>query len=406
MTLKFIYFLLSSYVFAFVVERTSSLNAINLYPIIVDTNGVASVYIPFIYVAIALLIFYLLIYFIAKSFLSKRDSWLKFLRYLAWGMMIVYINSFVYMIFGVWVNQFILNSVVFLAVLYGLLRLDIETKNLISKHIFVNRFNKDDAIILSSTIKSYEDNLIYLVIFIFFGVFIHDPALLILFNVLVVGVFFTLIHVQSYNSYRKKHPFAFARPTEFIFIRTAENEWDEHGIITGTNDINLTPSSIEKIYEIKDILEKQHFNFDEMIIAPNLSSQMTAAILNEELKLKTKQVRYLKSRKMGQAEGQPIDFWKEEIKLQDVEGMETENALITRMRSFLAYLAHNYSAKRVLIICDEDIIRSCLIAISDDVNSFHDIHIDPLKFARIAKSESGTNNFQITDVNKIIKDLF
>lgn len=157
--------------------------------------------------------------------------------------------------------------------------------------------------------------------------------------------------------------------TEICLVRHGQTDWNFNNIIQGREDIPLNEIGKQQAKDSAVFLSNE--KWDKIITSPLKRAKETAEAIAEFTKVDEiiEDERFLE-REFGVASGKQISEYGEKIYCNDVEGIETNELLISRAFNALKEIAENHSEKRIVIVAHSHTIKAILHAINPEKVTF------------------------------------
>jgi uncharacterized phosphatase len=157
--------------------------------------------------------------------------------------------------------------------------------------------------------------------------------------------------------------------TEICLVRHGQTDWNFNNIIQGREDIPLNEIGKQQARDSAVFLSKE--KWDKIITSPLKRAKETAEAIADFTKVDEiiEDEQFLE-REFGVASGKQISDFYDRIYSDDVEGIETNESLISRAFNALKDIAQNHSGSRIVIVAHSHTIKAILHAIDPEKVTF------------------------------------
>lgn len=167
----------------------------------------------------------------------------------------------------------------------------------------------------------------------------------------------------------------FGDKMEIYLIRHGQTDANNQSIIQGRTDNPLNQTGINQAKMTGQYLKALNIQFDYCISSPLVRAKDTVNIIKNELDLdiETFYEPLLIEREFGSLDGQPIpENYFHMVHTGQVEGMETDEEIETRVNQFFNHFLKNKPYQRVLMVAHSHVIKALLVQYTDtfSYNSF------------------------------------
>jgi uncharacterized phosphatase len=175
--------------------------------------------------------------------------------------------------------------------------------------------------------------------------------------------------------------------TEICLVRHGQTDWNFQEIIQGREDIPLNEVGKEQARQSAGFLSEQQW--DMIISSPLGRAYETAQTIADAVKIEDILLdnRFIE-RNFGEASGKSVPNVRHLIAEGTVEGLETEEEIVTRCFSALQHVADIYAGKRIIIVAHSHAIKAILHAIAPtEITFFTPLHNACANFVRYAEGK-------------------
>lgn len=159
--------------------------------------------------------------------------------------------------------------------------------------------------------------------------------------------------------------------TDICLVRHGQTDWNFQGFIQGREDIPLNDVGRLQAQQSAALLQEE--KWDVIVSSPLIRAYETAKIIADATGIKTVHIdeRFVE-RNFGDISGKPASILRDimEMKVESVNGMETNEEIMERCFSALNDVAKLYEGKRVIIVAHSHAIKAMLHTICPDEITF------------------------------------
>lgn len=162
---------------------------------------------------------------------------------------------------------------------------------------------------------------------------------------------------------------------KIILIRHGETDWNRQGLIQGQTDNPLNELGMSQAKAAAPLF--QNTRIDAIIASPMIRARQTAELLATEIGYDCDDILFdsrIIERDFGAANGKHVSEVYEQVFTGEVENLETETAIMTRVMEGITEFAHAYpeAEQVVLVVAHSHVIKAALHAIAPDTYSFRE----------------------------------
>ncbi|MGL6007846.1 MAG: histidine phosphatase family protein [Culicoidibacterales bacterium] len=162
---------------------------------------------------------------------------------------------------------------------------------------------------------------------------------------------------------------------KIILIRHGETDWNRQGLIQGQTDNPLNQLGFSQAKAAAPLF--LNTRIDAMISSPMIRARQTAETLANEIDFDASDILFdsrIIERDFGAANGKHVNDVYEQVFTGEIDHLESERAIMSRVMEGLTEFAHAYPAPEqvILVIAHSHVIKAALHAIAPERYSFRE----------------------------------
>lgn len=157
--------------------------------------------------------------------------------------------------------------------------------------------------------------------------------------------------------------------TEICLVRHGQTDWNFQELIQGREDIPLNTIGRMQAVQSAQLLSKE--KWDVVVSSPLVRAYETATVIADAIGIDNIHLdeRFIE-RDFGAASGKPVAEVRQMIADGNVEGMETDEAIIQRCFLALQDVGARFEGKRIIVVAHAHAIKAILHAIHPEEITF------------------------------------